>query len=37
MRMTAEVPELAAVLHQHVARLLAERMVETSDEQREYY
>ena len=37
-RMTAEAPELAAVLHQHVARLLAERMVETtSDEHREFY
>jgi SulP family sulfate permease len=37
-RMTAEAPELAAVLHQHVARLLAERMVETTSiEQREFY
>ncbi len=37
-RMTSEAPELAALLHQHVARLLAERMVETtSAEQREFY
>jgi sulfate permease, SulP family len=37
-RMTSEAPELSALLHQHVARLLAERMVETtSTEQREFY
>jgi SulP family sulfate permease len=37
-RMTLEAPELSALLHQHVARVLAERMVEmTNAEQREFY
>jgi SulP family sulfate permease len=37
-RMTSDAPELAALLHRHVARVLSERMVEaTNAELREFY
>jgi hypothetical protein len=36
--MTSDAPELAALLHRHVARVLSERMVEaTNAELREFY